>query len=426
MSYYYNGTTSKRVFSAIQVKEVEVDYFVGCETLDHTQTDTFVIPQTLSNFPILTNTKFALYQFKGNSVSFNQLARELNSSLWWLSNATGSISGGIASFTATAQYGQVYRGSNKVYKNHKYLISCEVKVSSAIENIVSLNLYYLSSTARNIVSTSWQKISTIGTLNSPNDEASADLRLMDTRTSGWDNVQCKNIMLFDLTTMFGAGNEPTSVAEFEALYPKDYYPYQQNDIKSTTISKVESFDINNVKLGQINIPTAPLTLRGIDTLQDELVFEEQENGTYNAVLTRKIDSVDLSTLTWNYNNNYQIWRASLSVKNKGKLLASNYIYEDVDPNDLSINGICSRWSWWGQARQIFVKNGSDTTTPTGDLLYELATPTTETIATGLTFDQVSSLFEIGGTIQIGNSETDYIEVDSSLAFAVRRFRAEEQ
>ena len=31
--------------------------------------------------------------------------------------------------------------------------------------------------------------------------------------------------LFDLTEMFGAGNEPSTVAEFRALYPNDLYPY---------------------------------------------------------------------------------------------------------------------------------------------------------------------------------------------------------
>lgn len=31
--------------------------------------------------------------------------------------------------------------------------------------------------------------------------------------------------LFDLTEMFGAGNEPKTVAEFKAKFPNDYYPY---------------------------------------------------------------------------------------------------------------------------------------------------------------------------------------------------------
>jgi len=36
--------------------------------------------------------------------------------------------------------------------------------------------------------------------------------------------------VFDLTKMFGAGNEPSTVAEFEALYPLDYYDYTPTPI----------------------------------------------------------------------------------------------------------------------------------------------------------------------------------------------------
>lgn len=36
--------------------------------------------------------------------------------------------------------------------------------------------------------------------------------------------------IFDLTQMFGAGNEPTTVAEFTALYNKSYYPYNAGKV----------------------------------------------------------------------------------------------------------------------------------------------------------------------------------------------------
>lgn len=44
-----------------------------------------------------------------------------------------------------------------------------------------------------------------------------------------DNTTCNGIafypQLFDLTEMYGAGNEPKTVAEFKAKFPNDYYPY---------------------------------------------------------------------------------------------------------------------------------------------------------------------------------------------------------
>lgn len=45
----------------------------------------------------------------------------------------------------------------------------------------------------------------------------------------YPNTTCNNLVfkpqLFDLTEMFGAGNEPKTVAEFKAKFPNDYYPY---------------------------------------------------------------------------------------------------------------------------------------------------------------------------------------------------------
>ena len=44
---------------------------------------------------------------------------------------------------------------------------------------------------------------------------------------------------FNLTKMFGAGNEPTTVEEFEAMFPEDYYPYNAGKIVSAGVTEVE-------------------------------------------------------------------------------------------------------------------------------------------------------------------------------------------
>ena len=46
-------------------------------------------------------------------------------------------------------------------------------------------------------------------------------------------------MFIDLTLMFGAGNEPTTVEEFEALYPLPYYDYNPGEIISNKTEAVE-------------------------------------------------------------------------------------------------------------------------------------------------------------------------------------------
>lgn len=44
--------------------------------------------------------------------------------------------------------------------------------------------------------------------------------------------------LFDLTQMFGSGNEPTTTAEFEKLFPNEYYPYNEGTLMSMGTKEV--------------------------------------------------------------------------------------------------------------------------------------------------------------------------------------------
>lgn len=58
------------------------------------------------------------------------------------------------------------------------------------------------------------------------------------------------ISVFNLTQMFGAGNEPPTVEEFRALFPNDYYSY--NEGEKTTVSAVNNkpYTHVNIQLGQ--------------------------------------------------------------------------------------------------------------------------------------------------------------------------------
>lgn len=64
---------------------------------------------------------------------------------------------------------------------------------------------------------------------------------------GFNNVDVGNslegiqlqLLVFDLTQMFGAGNEPSTVKEFEAMFPDDYYPYSDPTIISSQTDRVD-------------------------------------------------------------------------------------------------------------------------------------------------------------------------------------------
>jgi hypothetical protein len=53
----------------------------------------------------------------------------------------------------------------------------------------------------------------------------------------YDNVKLQP-QIFDLTQMFGAGNEPSTVEEFEKIFPNDYYPYNAGEIVSAGTKEV--------------------------------------------------------------------------------------------------------------------------------------------------------------------------------------------
>lgn len=44
--------------------------------------------------------------------------------------------------------------------------------------------------------------------------------------------------IYDLTAMFGSGNEPASVEEFEKIFPADYYPYAAGEIVSAGVESI--------------------------------------------------------------------------------------------------------------------------------------------------------------------------------------------
>lgn len=51
-----------------------------------------------------------------------------------------------------------------------------------------------------------------------------------------DDIVCPQI--YDLTKMFGAGNEPSTPEEFEALFPENYYEYNEGELMSMPVNEV--------------------------------------------------------------------------------------------------------------------------------------------------------------------------------------------
>lgn len=70
-----------------------------------------------------------------------------------------------------------------------------------------------------------------------------------------DPIKIK-IMLFDLTQLFGEGNEPTTVEEFERMFPLPYYEYNEGTIinNEATGIKTAGFNLFNPATGKAVLP----------------------------------------------------------------------------------------------------------------------------------------------------------------------------
>lgn len=71
-----------------------------------------------------------------------------------------------------------------------------------------------------------------------------------------DDVVCPQI--FDLTKIFGADNEPSTPEEFEAMFPADYYPYNESALMSAPVNEVMEqgknyFDFSKLVSDDVNV-----------------------------------------------------------------------------------------------------------------------------------------------------------------------------
>lgn len=97
------------------------------------------------------------------------------------------------------------------------------------------------------------------------------------------------LQLFDLTAMFGAGNEPTSVEEFEAMFPNEYYPYNAGEIVSAGVTEVAVGETAH------KMPEAIKALPGYGwSAGTAKNYVDYENKRY----VQCVGSVDLGTKNW--------------------------------------------------------------------------------------------------------------------------------
>lgn len=212
-------------------------------------------------------------EIRGKSLVWNQLFAAINAENYTAAGKV-TISDGALVYTGTGSgyYQQVNLANSKrfdVIAGHKYLLSFDVPVNTITSNTLE---FFGFGTAINAIlgfimlgNTTGHK-SDIITVNS-----SATVVCVGFSSSAGapvaegETASVKNIQLIDLTLMFGAGNEPETVEEFEAMFPENYYEYNSGEIINSNINAIEAVGFNQWD-------------------------EEWELGTYNTTTGEKSDT----------------------------------------------------------------------------------------------------------------------------------------
>ncbi len=221
-------------------------------------------------------------------------------------------------------------------------------------------------------------------------------------------------MIFDLTQMFGSGNEPT-LEECKKIFSANYYPYDEGTIKSFPVKRVKSLKADGTEIGSIDVSSFTSDFKSAGSAHDEW---------NNGKVTKRIGVVDLGKLNWIYVTSSGIERfhsSKIGINNpslnsvKANMLCTKYETQTADNIYTGITGIAVNDS------KIWIHDSSYTDASTFKsamsgvmLYYELATPTEETVPEIDNYINV----EGGGTLTFESDETVYMPVPSTDRFVV--------
>lgn len=340
----------------------------------------------------------------GRSIVWNQLVKPVPAVVTGAGvKATFSDDGIITlNGTATTTGSAVSVQPVKNQKGHKYLM-----IANPLSGVYGKDQLQFSSQSYGQDSTGH---GTIITNESSNEKWYYTLYVYEGVT--YDNVKLQP-QIFDLTAMFGSGNEPTSVEEFEKMFPNDYYQYNAGEIISAGVTEIAVGDT------AYPIPEAIKALPGYGwSAGTARNYVDYENKKYYQC----VQSVDLGTLTW-----------VVSPTGKVNFQTSQVIGQKLTKSySIAPNFMCLKYSTktqdelWGKPNVIGITaaanvdgfvyvNDTSYTDATAFkqamqgvmLYYELETPIVTDISDLLTDDFLRNLtVETGGSVTFKNSNGD--------------------
>lgn len=205
----------------------------------------------------------------GKSIVWNQLC---NPDEFDPMGCTPTESGGVVTISDCVEVNRYKAGFVAVTKSHKYYQT--IKIKSDGVNPVGFQNYLFLDINDKTNSAEFTRLSVIGTCT---DSGNALVQLHSPNYTDYQIVK-NSFMLFDLTLLFGAGNEPTA-EQFERMFPAESYPYNPGEIIS---SRTET-----IRAGAETITTGFPELRSAMAAHDYIDMDGEK--THRKIKSVRID-----------------------------------------------------------------------------------------------------------------------------------------
>ena len=344
-----------------------------------------------------------LRSVQGAAVGWNQKVVNGNfesASYWTGRESTIAVVDGVATVTPNSE--GTYKGliqtatlqTETMIVGHKYYIGVTCK-SSAVANL-QLSCSGVSGTAfANLPANQWKRCTGFWT-TSVETEGRLYALITSTLTTA-DTVQFKDAILVDLTQMFGSGNEPSTVAEFEHMFPEAYYPYSAPTLKAVQISGIRSTDAQGGELDSVEWTAQTIRAAGsvADVLYSDHVDVRVGVYTFTGTETLQIDNWQPTEDTYAIGFSLAMidakWPTSTGVISNVRMAELETI-EYGDMYSGTKTGLCLAPKPQASAYSLFVRVPKTLAADKNTLMawlagktifYELATPTTQPISPAL-------------------------------------------
>lgn len=201
--------------------------------------------------------KALIDSIKGKTLVWNQIMKEISSANY---AATGnfSINNGVITIvgrTLSSGLGY-YEANNIIGSTHDFIAGHKYYIGITCTNYnitvgAATNIRFILGAAANRVGvfvriTGVGRFANIMTCTNPYSVRSYGYAgtQPDETVAPEDTFSVKDLVLFDLTKMFGSGYEPSTVDEFRALFPLPYYSYNAGTLINNAATALETVGFN--------------------------------------------------------------------------------------------------------------------------------------------------------------------------------------